>query len=129
MGLFQMVFFQLFSNHPEIRKVPAGKTLFVQGDPGHCMYVLVSGSAQIVGSNKATEALIAGDLVGETNLVFPAPRSETVVAMTDCLFVEVDEARFHFLVRETPAFATRVMRAMAERNLMTDSLMPEMECA
>lgn len=124
-----MVFFQLFSNSPEIHKVPAGKTLFALGDPGHSMYVLVSGSAEVIAGNLMAEEIAAGDVVGETSLVSSAPRAETVIAKTDCLFVEVDEDRFHFLVRETPSFATRVMRVMAERLAPTDSLISEMECA
>ncbi|MGE5490848.1 MAG: Crp/Fnr family transcriptional regulator [Actinomycetota bacterium] len=124
-----MVFFQLFSNSPEIHKVSAGKTLFAQGDASPCMYVLVSGSAEVVAGSQIPVAIAAGDVVGEASLVSSAPRAQTVIAKTDCLFVEVDEERFHFLVRETPTFATRVMRIMAERLAPAASLIPEMECA
>jgi len=44
-----------------------------------------------------------------------SPRHATVTAITDCKFVVVDEKRFHFLIDETPGFATEVIRIMAQR--------------
>jgi CRP-like cAMP-binding protein len=61
------------------------------------------------------ETLQHGSIVGEISIVMPGPRSASVVAITDCEFVAVDEKRFQFLVQQTPFFATQVMRVMAER--------------
>jgi CRP-like cAMP-binding protein len=47
-------------------------------------------------------------------LVSPAPRSATVLAIEDSEFVVIDEKRFHFLVQETPYFATQVTRVIAD---------------
>jgi hypothetical protein len=66
-------------------------------------------------------------IVGEMGIVSPGPRSASVVAMTDCEFVEVDEKRFQFLVQQTPFFATQVMRVMAERLRKVNQLVAPLE--
>ena len=79
------------------------------------MYVLSSGSAQVLVNSCVVEELQHGSIVGEMGIVSPGPRSATVVALSDCEFVAVDEKRFQFLVQQTPFFATQVMRVMADR--------------
>lgn len=122
-----MVFFELFAHNPTILRVPAGQTLFDEGEAGGLMYVLSTGTADIVVGNRVVEHLQHGSIVGEMGLVSPGPRSATVLATSDCEFVAIDEARFQFLVQNTPFFAMRVMRVMAERLRATDRLMPVIE--
>lgn len=110
-----MVFFELFAHNPTIVKVPAGEPLFVEGEEGHLMFVLASGSAEVMIGNRVVENLQQGNIVGEMGLVSPGPRSASVIATSDCEFVAIDEKRFQFLVQQTPFFATQVMRVMAER--------------
>jgi CRP-like cAMP-binding protein len=110
-----MVFFELFSHNPTIIKVAAGQALFSEKEDGHMMYVLAVGSAEVIVNNRVVERLEHGSIVGEMGLVSPGPRSASVVALSDCEFVAVDEKRFQFLVQQTPFFATQVMRVMAER--------------
>lgn len=122
-----MVFFELFSHNPTIVRVPAGQTLFREGDEGHMMYVLASGKADIIVANRVVETLQHGSIVGEISLVAPGPRSATVLAGEDCEFVAIDEQRFQFLVQQTPYFATQVMRVMAERLRRTNQIVPVVE--
>lgn len=110
-----MVFFELFAHNPTMIHVPAGQALFREGEDGHMMFVLATGSADVVVNNRVVETLQHGSIVGEVGIVLPGPRSASVVASTDCEFVAVDEKRFQFLVQQTPFFATQVMRVMAER--------------
>lgn len=110
-----MIFFELFSHNPTIVKVAAGQPLFSAGEEGHLMYVLSSGTAQVLVNSSVVEELQHGSIVGEMGIVSPGPRSATVVAVSDCEFVAVDEKRFQFLVQQTPFFATQVMRVMADR--------------
>src|SRR5574343_455032 len=110
-----MVFFELFAHNPTIVNVPAGEALFREGEEGRMMYVLTTGSAEVIVNNRVVESLQHGSIVGEIGIVLPGPRSATVVAATDCEFVAVDEKRFQFLVQQTPFFATQVMRVLAKR--------------
>jgi len=49
------------------------------------------------------------------SLVDCRPRSASAIARTACKLAPIDVRRFGFLVQETPGFALRVMRVMAER--------------
>lgn len=110
-----MVFFELFANNPSIVPVPAGQPLFTVGEEGHLMFVLTTGSAEVIVNGRVVETLKHGSIVGELGIVLAGPRSASVVAKTNCEFVAIDEKRFQFLVQQTPYFATQVMRVMAER--------------
>ena len=122
-----MVFFELFAHNPQIVAIPAGQALFTEGEEGHLMYVLTTGTAEVVVNNRTVEELRHGSIVGEMGLVSPGPRSATVIAKTDCEFVAVDEKRFQFLVQQTPFFATQVMRVMAERLRALNQLITPLE--
>lgn len=118
-----MVFFDLFSNNPDIVVIDAGQALFAEGEKGQLMYVLTVGTAEIIVRNRIVETIQPGNIVGEMGLVAPGPRSASVVATTRCEFVAIDEKRFQYLVQQTPYFATQVMRTMAERLRTTDGLL------
>ena len=122
-----MVFFELFTHNPTIVRVPSGSCLFAEGDDGQMMYVLTTGSAEVIVNNRVVETLLHGSIVGEMGIASPGPRSATVVATSDCEFVAIDERRFQFLVQQTPFFATQVMRVMAERLRRVNSLVPAVE--
>jgi len=110
-----MVFFELFAHNPDIIRVAAGQPLFSEGEEGHMMYVLTTGTAEVLVKGQSVETLQHGNIVGEMGIVSPGPRSASVVAQTDCEFVAIDEKRFHYLVQQVPFFATQVMRTLAER--------------
>lgn len=114
---------ELFSHNAETQHVTAGDYLFREGERGGLLYVLNTGTAEVQVGERVVERLEHGSIVGEMSLVSPAPHSASVRATSDCEFVAFDEKRFHFLVQQTPFFATRVMRVMAERLRATDALL------
>lgn len=122
-----MVFFELFANNPDIVRIDAGQPLFSEGDEGHRLYVLTTGNAEIIVNNRVVETIQHGNIVGEMGLVSPGPRSASVVALTDCEFVAVDEKRFQYLVQQTPFFAMQVMRVLAERLRAANQLLAPLE--
>lgn len=122
-----MVFFELFSNAPDIIKVNAGAALFREGEDGTTLYVLTIGTAEVMIGNRVVETLQPGNIIGEMALVAPAPRAASVIAVTDCEFVEVDDKRFNYLVQQTPFFALKVMRVLSERLRTTSAMLPIIE--
>lgn len=110
-----MLFFDLFRHDPNLVQLPQGELLFREGDTGRCMFVLLSGHATITRHERELERIGPGDIVGEIALLESSLRLATVRTLTDCIFASVDEARFRFLVEETPHFAVEVMRVMARR--------------
>ena len=95
--------------------VAPGTVLFAEGDPGREMYVVRSGSVDLMIDNKLLETVGPGGILGELALVDPAPRSATAVAGPDCTLVRVDQEAFDDLVRRVPGLALEVMKVMARR--------------
>lgn len=118
-----MIPIEIFSHNTAKITIPAGQALFREGDDGHQMFVLETGTAEVLVQNRVVETLVHGSIVGEMGLVSPGPHSASVIATTDCEFVAVDEKRFQFLVQQTPYFAIQVMRMMAERLRATNRLL------
>ncbi|GBL44402.1 cAMP-binding protein [Sulfuriferula multivorans] len=106
---------ELFRHETDVAAIPAGQAVFRAGEPGNVMYVLISGTADVMVGDVVVERAEPGALLGEMALVEHAPRTATVTAVRDCVLVPIDAARFHFLVQQTPYFATHVMKVMAER--------------
>lgn len=118
-----MIPIEIFSHNTARIKIQAGEALFREGDEGNQMFVLETGTADVLVHGRVVETLEHGSIVGEMGLVSPGPHSASVIARTDCEFVAVDEKRFQFLVQQTPYFAIQVMRMMAERLRATNKLL------
>ena len=64
--------------------VKEGKTLYSQGFSGNYWYIVNSGELERYHNNKLIGKLSRGDSFGERALMNGAPRSNTVIAKTDC---------------------------------------------
>jgi CRP/FNR family cyclic AMP-dependent transcriptional regulator len=111
----------LFHHETDLLSVKAGQTLFKTGETGTMMYVLKSGSMDILVGNKVVETAEPGALLGEMALIDKGPRAATATARTDCELVAIDVRRFLFLVQQTPNFAIHVMHVMADRLRKVDT--------
>jgi len=118
---------ELFNHETDLVIVPPGELLFRVGDTHDHMYVLMSGVAEVIVGGKIVEEAQQGALLGEMALIDHAPRAATVKAVTECRFVAIDERRFHFLIVQTPRFATHVMKIMANRLRTMNRLMANEE--
>lgn len=114
---------ELFRHQTDLHSLSAGQVLFKEGEPGDLMYVLMSGTAEIIVHNRVVEIAEAGAIVGEMGMIDDGARSATLVAKSDCKFLPIDRKRFNFLIQQTPHFALHVMRVMAERLRKTDAFL------
>jgi CRP/FNR family cyclic AMP-dependent transcriptional regulator len=105
----------VFTNAQEQREIAAGETIFVEGESGHLMFGLISGTVALRQGDETVRVLEPGDTFGEMAIISDAPRSLTAVATDASVLAVIDERTFLFLVHETPMFAIQVMRSMAER--------------
>jgi CRP/FNR family cyclic AMP-dependent transcriptional regulator len=106
---------ELFRQETGALQIAAGDFLFREGDNGDKMYVLLEGQVEILLGDLVLETTGPGSLIGEMALIDDSPRTATVVAKTSCRLAEIDRRRFHFLVQQTPHFATHVMKTLADR--------------
>jgi CRP-like cAMP-binding protein len=114
---------ELFRHQVDLQEIPAGQALFREGERGNFMYVLMSGTAEIIVRNRVMETAVAGTIVGELGIIDDSARSATVVAKSDCKFLPVERERFIFLVQQKPEFAMHVIRVMADRLRRTDAIL------
>lgn len=112
---------ELFRHETNLKALPTGQTLFSEGEQGDLMYVLMSGSAEIIVHNRVMEIAQAGALLGEMAMIEDSTRSATVIATSDCTLLPVERSRFNFLIQQTPNFALHVMRVIANRLRKTDA--------
>jgi CRP/FNR family transcriptional regulator, cyclic AMP receptor protein len=96
-------------------QLASGDSLFREGEKGEKMYVLLEGEMEILFGDFILETVGPGSLIGEMALIDDSPRTASVVAKTSCRLAEIDRRRFHFLVQQTPHFATHVMKTLADR--------------
>jgi CRP-like cAMP-binding protein len=106
---------ELFRQEADAVQVVPGDVLFREGDKGDKMYVVLEGEMEIVLGDFVLETAGPGALVGEMAMIDSSPRTASVVAKTSCRLAEIDRRRFHFLVQQTPHFATHVMKTLADR--------------
>lgn len=102
------------------KKLPAGTTLFHEGDFGDCMYMVVTGRLDILkrvveGTDKIIAALGVGQYVGEMSLLTGAQRSATVRAVEDTEVLEIDQQAFTQLLHDQPQVGLELMQQMAHR--------------
>jgi len=97
------------------RPVAAGTTIFRAGDPPDCMYSLVEGVVEIVIKGIVVDTIPAGGIFGEMAVIEDDRRAATAVAKTDVKVIALDRQQFHELVRQSPAFALRIMRVLSDR--------------
>ena len=110
----------LTGNHIDTRRVRAGGVIFREGEDADELFVIKSGYVRIQIGNRAVAELTADTIFGEMALIDDEPRSATAVAITDVELVPVSESQFLFLVSQTPYFALKVMRVLAQRLRMTN---------
>ncbi len=75
---------ELFRHETNLKALPSCETLFKEGGRGDLMYVLMSGTADIIVHNQVVETIEPGAIVGEMAMIdeggVPRPSSQRVIA-------------------------------------------------
>lgn len=99
----------------------AGEKVFLANEAGDCLYVVVSGSIEIITVGQKLELVGPGGIFGEVALIDKGCRSASAMAATDSDVIRVDRDAFLDLLRKQPTFALHVMAALAARVRRTSS--------
>ncbi len=105
----------LFRSDGDTLACAPGETVFLEGEEGHLMYVVLEGSVRLSVTGRTLEKVGRGGVFGEMALIDSGPRSATATALSACTLAQVAAERFKALVKEDPAFALEIMRVMARR--------------
>jgi CRP/FNR family transcriptional regulator, cyclic AMP receptor protein len=117
---------ELFAHQTDGINLAPGEVLFQAGDAGDAMFVLLEGEVEIHVGGRIVETSTRGAIIGEMALIDKSPRAATVKAKEPSRLVKIDQNRFHFLIQQTPFFATHVMRVLTDRlRQMNKQVVPE----
>jgi len=109
------MFLEFLQQQPDVMSVPAGATIFREGDRGTVMFGVISGAVDIFTGNVILEVVGPGMVFGEMALIDEDVRSASASARTECRLVQIDLAAFDGLVANNPEFARLLMKVMARR--------------
>ncbi|MGZ5428615.1 MAG: cyclic nucleotide-binding domain-containing protein [Thermoanaerobaculia bacterium] len=97
----------------------AGASVIKEGESGHEMFVVESGSVEVFRGRGPKERrlslLEAGDFFGEMALLDDQPRSASARAATDCRLLVIDATTLDEMLRHHPEVAVRMLRNLASR--------------
>lgn len=98
--------------------VPAGETIFRQGESGASLFLIVRGVVEIScaaasGREKMLVTLHPGSPFGEMSLIDEQPRSATAMARDDVDVLVLDEDAFADIVAAKPDLGLKLVRSVA----------------
>ena len=92
-----------------------GAILFSEGDLLKNIYVVQSGSVEILTHDKVADVCGPGDVLGFISLIDGGASTGTARVKEAAELSILDERTFFFMVDEVPNFALYIMKALAHR--------------
>jgi CRP-like cAMP-binding protein len=100
---------------PVITRFAQGANIMREGQAGACAYIVKTGRVAISIRESAVEVVNAGGTFGEMALVDQSPRTASATAETDCELLAIDRPSLLEALKQQPAFAMAMLRAIADR--------------
>jgi len=95
--------------------VAAGGTVFDKGDAGDCMYIVQSGTIDMLIGDTVIETIGPNEALGFMSMIDDMPRSSTARARENCELSLIDARTFRFMIDEVPNFSAYILRVLARR--------------
>lgn len=105
-----------------------GEAITRQGAEAHWLYILTKGEAEVrvaVDGNHRSEkvaTLHEGDFFGEMGLMTGAPRTATVIAVTDVECYRLDKDAFNDILHRRPEIAEDISHVLARRRVELEAV-------
>ncbi|MBM4154289.1 MAG: cyclic nucleotide-binding domain-containing protein [Lentisphaerae bacterium] len=97
------------------RALPAGETVFHEGEPGHEMFIVRSGAVEMRRGERVLATMRAGEYFGEMSMLIDSPRTATAVVVEDAKLIAIRRESFDAILRENPAIGRSILRELAAR--------------
>jgi CRP-like cAMP-binding protein len=98
---------------------PMGEIIFSEGDIGTEMYIIQSGTIELLksigGETRVLSTLEKGDFFGEMSVLEDLPRTASARAKTDVEVVRINGALFDAMLKNNTEIAIRMMRKLSRR--------------
>lgn len=112
-----------------IVKLPAGATIFAEGEVGTEMFVIQSGTVEIAkkvkGELKSLAVLERGDFFGEMSILEEMPRTADAIARTGVELVKINQSTFDEMLRHNGEIAVRMLRKLSRRLRETTAMLEQ----
>jgi CPA1 family monovalent cation:H+ antiporter len=92
-----------------------GQTLATQGDYGHALYAIESGTADVSSNGRKLRSLGPGDVFGETAVMASGRRTATIVATSPMRLIALFKRDVWALERSAPEVLDRLLAQIVER--------------
>jgi small-conductance mechanosensitive channel/CRP-like cAMP-binding protein len=110
-----------------------GETITKQGAVAHWLYIIVSGRAEIRvsvdGIDKCVAKIEAPGFVGEMGLMTGAPRTATVIALTEVQCYRLDKEAFNAIIVGRPELANEISALLASRTVELSAVRDDLDVA
>jgi diguanylate cyclase (GGDEF)-like protein/PAS domain S-box-containing protein len=93
-----------------------GETLFKDGDPGHHMYVVLSGNLTIFKEGQEISTINSGQVFGEMAIIESKNRSATVQAADQTTLIEITKPQFDSLLASDDQFLFSLLSTLSDRS-------------
>jgi CRP-like cAMP-binding protein len=113
-----------------VARYSAGQTVFEEGEVGTEMYVIQSGTVEVIkrsrrGEEKLLATLEKGDFFGEMSILEDVPRTASARAKTDVELVRINQSTFDEMLRHNAEIAVRMLRKLSRRLRETTKLLEQ----
>ncbi len=102
-------------NFSEAVTVPPRHPIMREGEPSDSLWLLVQGAAAVNVSGAPRPDAVQGDVLGEIGLIWNSPRTATVQAREECVFLRLGAASFRTLVSRNLNFGAQLQDLGAKR--------------
>ncbi|MDP1724756.1 MAG: cyclic nucleotide-binding domain-containing protein [Alphaproteobacteria bacterium] len=96
-----------------------GDVIFNKGEEGQTIMIILEGEANVVlPTQKHVEPIAIvkkGEIIGEIATLCNIPRTMTLIARTDSIFLSLTKELFLKLIREIPDLAVQIIHDLAKR--------------
>jgi CRP/FNR family cyclic AMP-dependent transcriptional regulator len=92
-----------------------GDVVFREHDRGDCLYILQSGSVEMVIHDRVVDVCAAGEAFGFMSVIDGKARTSTARVRDAAEVSVIDVKRFRFMMDEVPNFSQYILEAMAHR--------------
>ena len=115
---------KILSDHARTVSFDKGARLIEEDGPGHSMFVIVKGAAEVSVADEegAVATLGEGGVLGEVSLLTGAPRSATVTATEPVEALEVDKSALANVLWMSPTLVDRFVAMLMRRQRELDKM-------
>ena len=118
--------------HMRLAPFVRGEVITKQGAVAHWLYIIRKGEAEVrvtAPGSKLSERVAVlrdGDFFGEMGLLTGAPRTATLIALTDVECYRLDKIGFNDVLQHRPEVARDLARVLADRRMELDAIVGEL---